>query len=144
MKQKLKRALNEEKAGIAQSDPSVHLYQKRSEADGAAPELQPKEVVESASSKKKRRKKAKALKEKGPQVRQPAKRFAFGLQEKNDDDEEEEDKGMSDSASEEVTEVKEKRSKTENAAKVEASTKKPNLAVTVYVDRLFFSFLSSV
>lgn len=42
MKQKLKRALNEDRAGIAPSDPSVPLFQARGGADGPAPQLQQK------------------------------------------------------------------------------------------------------
>lgn len=49
MKQKLKRALNEDRAGIQQSDPSVPLYTPRQEADGPAPQLQQKVEGESKS-----------------------------------------------------------------------------------------------
>ena len=47
MKQKLKRALNEDRAGIAQSDPSVALFKPREAAEGPAPELKQKEPEES-------------------------------------------------------------------------------------------------
>ena len=58
LKQKLKRALQEDRAGVEQSDPTVQLYQARPVAEGPAPVLKKADATEKDPGRRKRKNKA--------------------------------------------------------------------------------------